>query len=74
MNIVTKFDCGQEVYILFQDKIRTMEIEDIDISVRQGINNAPKYTVYKNPAGSQWTKIFLEHELYETKQDLLDAL
>ena len=74
MNIITKFDCGQEVFVLFQNKIRTMEIEDIDISVIQGINNAPKYTVYKNPAGSQWTKIFLENELYGTKQDLLDSL
>lgn len=55
------------------DTIREAVIERIETSNVIGQSDVI-YTIDKNPAGSQYTNRLLEHEVYETKQDLLDNL
>jgi hypothetical protein len=55
------------------DAVKEAVIERIETSNLQGQTDVI-YTIDENPAGSQYTKRLLEQEVYETKQDLLDAL
>lgn len=73
MKIETKFNIGNKCYFLMLDKVREAVIEEIETRNVQGQSNII-YTIDKNPAGSQYTKRLLEHEIFKTKQDLLDSL
>lgn len=75
MIINTKYSVRDEVYILLQNKVYTVIIERIDISiVNETTVDDITYTVEKNPAGTQYSTRFPERELFKTKQDLLDSL
>lgn len=74
MRIVTKLETSQWVFLLFMDKVHEVKIESIQIDINIHDNTYIKYTITKNPAGSQYTKIFLERELHATKELLLNSL
>lgn len=73
MNIQTKLDINDKCYFLMNDAVREAIIERIETSTVQGQSDVI-YTIDNNPAGSQYTKRLLEHEVYKTKMDLLDSL
>jgi hypothetical protein len=73
MKIETKLNIKDRCYFLMCDAVREAVIERIETSNLQGQTDVI-YTIEENPAGSQYTKRLLEHEVYETIHDLLDAL
>mgnify|MGYP003642053252 FL=1 len=73
MRIETKLNIKDKCYFLMCDAVREATIERIETSNVKGQSDVI-YTIDENPAGTQYTKRLLEHEVYETKQDLLDAL
>lgn len=74
MKVETKLETNQYVFLLFQDKVHEVKIESIQIKVDIHDNVHIKYWIDSNPCGTQYTKIFLEKELHETKEDLLKSL
>lgn len=73
MKIETEFNLGDYCYLLMLDAVREATIERIETSRVRG-QKSIIHTIDMNPAGSQYTKRFLEKELFATKQDLLDSL
>lgn len=79
MQINTKFDTGQEVFIIVNSKIHEVEIETMTINIgywdNDNLNNIDiKYSISNHPNGPKYSKIFNEREVFSTKQDLLDSL
>ena len=73
MEIKTKFNIGDECYFLMCNKVNEAVVEQIQTS-NSNLQSSIIYKIEENPAGTQYTKLFLEHELFKTKQDLLDSL
>jgi hypothetical protein len=74
MNVKTKLDTNQPVFLLFQNKIHEVVIESINIKVNIHDHINITYCIQANPVSDTYTKIFLEHELHATKEDLLSTL
>ena len=73
MKIETKLGLNDKCFFMMCDAVREAVIERIETSNVIGQSDVI-YTIDENPAGSQYTKRLLEHEVFETKQDLLDSL
>jgi hypothetical protein len=78
MEIQTKFDVNHDAFILCNNVIYEVHIIYVDISVKKQefytTSTSITYTISNNPAGSQFTKRFLEDELFETKEELAKSL
>ena len=74
MKIETKFDPKQKVFFLFENRVCTEFIEEIKITIDSAGIQYVEYIVNDNPMGSPYGKLFLEEQLFTTKQDLLDSL
>ena len=78
MRIETKLDIGDKAFILMQSKVHEVEIDRIEINIYGGqvysVQTTSKYWIKKNPAGDQYTKCFYGHEIFETKELLLQSL
>jgi len=80
MTIETKFDIDQTVYLLFNNKIVSSEIEDIHITFPRNIYTSERETkysyrlYYKDTDGG--LKIFWhpEEDLFPSKEELLKSL
>jgi len=73
MIIKTEFGLKDKCFFLMCDKIHEALIERLEVSIVQG-QSSITYTIDNNSAGTQYRKRFLESELFETKQDLLESL
>ena len=77
MNIETKFEPGDKVWVLFADKVSQMEISEVKIECyKPGINAAKMYSTYniwiylEKIMGTRWT----EEEVFYSKEELLKSL
>lgn len=73
MKIETKFDLNDKCYFLMGNMVNQAVIERIETSNVKG-QSSVIYTIDRNPQGTQYTKRLSEHEVFKTKQDLLDSL
>ena len=73
MTIETKLNIKDKCYFLMCNAVREATIERIETRNAQGQSDVI-YTIDENPAGTQYTKRLLEHEVYKTKKDLLESL
>lgn len=70
MKIETKFNVGDNVYFMVNDKIANRPISVINIIVRSSVSTL--YTIYleNNPS----PKVFSESQLFASKAELLETL
>lgn len=73
MKIETKLDVENECYFLFANRVKTGFIKDIQISVLKE-QTYIKYSILFKDCDRAETKIFLEENVFKTKQELLDSL
>lgn len=73
MEIKTKFNIGQEVFMLCENVVHKVEIEEIGIQVAQQITVITCY-LKEHPISKTYDHRVCEKELHATKQDLLDSL
>lgn len=73
MKIETKLDVENECYFLHNNKVKTGFIKDIQISVLTE-KMYIKYSVLFKDCDKAETKIFLEEDVFKTKQELLNSL
>ena len=73
MKIETKLNIGDICYFMTINKIFSSVIESISIRALRGELNI-EYQIRNNQAGTQYTKLFSENEIFATKQDLLNSL
>lgn len=73
MKIETKLEIENECYFLYFNKVNTGIVKDIQISVLKE-RTYIKYTVLFKDCDKQESKIFLEDNVFKTKQELLASL
>lgn len=73
MTIETKLNISDECYLLCCNKVRTGIVKDIQISVLKE-KMYIKYSILFNDSDKTEHKIYLEEDIFKTKQDLLDSL
>ena len=73
MTIKTKLDLNDECFFLMGNKINKAVIKEIETRNKRE-QSTVIYYINENPVGEQYTTRFLESELFETKQDLLETL
>lgn len=75
MKIETKLDIGDIAFIMSNNKVKEVEVEEIDIRIKTNhlgvIEKIIRYTL-THAAGD--LNFFNESEIYSTKQDLLNDL
>lgn len=80
MIIETKFNIGDKVFVLFFNKIYTVEIKHIGINININSFKVPKAGIYystdelHDKLYDRKQKSFGENILFKTKQELLDSL
>lgn len=77
MKIETKFDIGQEVFFMFNNKVRCEEIERIRVIVEQKnkcFATIETRTCYWVKPWSGDTDYFSEEKLFASKEELLASL
>ncbi len=80
MTIETKFNIGDKVFVLFFNKIYTVEIKHITINVDVNSFKVPKTGIYYSTDElhdkfyDRKQKSFGEESLFKTKQELLESL
>lgn len=74
MEIKTKLETNQPVFLLIHNKVREALIESISIQVDIHDNVTTVYTIRENPAGNEYTTRFSEDQIHATKELLLDSL
>lgn len=73
MKIETKLNVEDECYFLHSNKVKTGFIKDIQISVLKEKMYIKYSVLFKNDDKAE-TKIYLEEDVFKTKQELLDSL
>lgn len=80
MKIETKFNIGQEVYFMFNNKVQHAEVLEIDVTVTHLNKECPdakincRYEVnFKDIVGGGF-KFYEEYELFVSKEELLKSL
>ena len=82
MNIETKFNIGEDVFLLYDNKIIEVKITNISISV-SGKNIDYKHAIKQEPISIYYfyrdkstthSHKSLEYEIFKTKQELLNSL
>lgn len=73
MNIETKLEIEDECYFLFHNKVKTGFVRDIQISILKE-NIYIKYSILFKDCDKAETKMYLEEDIFKTKQDLLHSL
>jgi hypothetical protein len=73
MKIETKLNVEDECYFLFHNKVKTGEVKDIQISVLKE-KMYIKYSILFNDCDKNEHKIYLEEDIFKTKQELLNSL
>ena len=71
MDIKTKYDIGQSVFYMDNNKVKTDKIDRIHIEVRYDPNEIKvrmSYTLFPT------TKSYIDEELFLTKEELLKSL
>ena len=71
MKITTKFEIGDEPFILYNDRVHKVLVTAIDIFTEDGRNIAVNYRI-RFAAGGEYT--CSETRLFETKLSLLNSL
>lgn len=69
MKIDTKFDVGESVWVMFNNKPMELEIDEIKITVSNGLKCETVTTFYR--IGSDY---YIDGNMYKTKKDLIDSL
>lgn len=73
MEIKTKYDIGDEVYTLHKNKVVKVKIKAVSCS----LSNTGRYTGYATDIVEglfESNKVFIEEELFKTKEELLKSL
>lgn len=73
MIIETKLEIEDECYFLFHNKVKTGFVKDIQISVLKE-KMYIKYSILFKDCDKSETKIYLENDIFKTKQNLLESL
>ena len=73
MKIETKLNIKDECYFLFCNKVKTGIVKDIQISVLKE-KMYIKYSILFKDCDKTETKIYLEEDIFKTKQELLNSL
>lgn len=73
MKIETKLNVSDECYFLNNNKVKTGLVKDIQISVLKE-KMYIKYSILFKDCDKEESKIFLEENIFKTKQELLDSL
>jgi len=76
MEIKTKFDIDQEIFYMEKNKVKTADINKINIETKNNHYFKVANTITYR-ARNQWecsSKEFRESNIYWTKQELLDSL
>ena len=73
MIIETKLEIEDECYFLFHNKVKTGFVKDIQISVLKE-KMYIKYSILFKDCDKAETKMYLEEDIFKTKQDLLESL
>jgi len=80
MTIETKFNIGDKVFVLFFNKIYTVEIKHISVNVSVKGFKVPEIEIFYSADEihdkfyDRKQKSFGENILFKTKQELLDSL
>ena len=75
MTITTKYEIGQKVYFMDENKIHAAEIQSVNIFVLGGKSPQISYNLnYLKQEDSLSRFTLRENLLYQTKQELLNAL
>ena len=77
MKIETKFDIGQEVFFMFNNKVRSEEIEKIRVIVdrkNKCFATTETHACYWLKSWSNDTDFFSEEKLFASKEELLASL
>lgn len=72
MKIETKLNVEDECYFLHSNKVKTGFIKDIQISVLKEKMYIKYSVLFKND--DKAARIYLEEDVFKTKQELLDSL
>lgn len=73
MKIETKLNVEDECYFLHSNKVKTGFIEDIQISALKEKMYIKYSVLFKNDDKTEY-RIYLEEDVFKTKQELLDSL
>lgn len=73
MNLKTKFNVGDSVWFIYNNKVENKEIYSIDINVNSK-NTVINYDISLFPEKPHATTKKPENTVYKTKQELLDSL
>ena len=73
MKLETKLEIEDECYFLFCNKVKTGFVKDIQISVLKE-KMYIKYSILFKDCDKAETKIYLEQDIFKTKQELLNSL
>lgn len=74
MNITTKFNIGDPVYIMHDNEIVQVEIDAIRISVKNGVFVWYDYLIHTLPGQSADKFSIRELKVFETKKELIQSL
>lgn len=75
MTITTKYEIGQKVYFMDENQIHAAEIQSVNIFVLGGKSPQISYNLnYRKQEDSLSRFTLRENLLYQTKQELLNAL
>jgi len=79
MQIETKFDIGDTVFFIEENKVQQATIKRISINVNEsnsqfGYGYKPDARIRYSTDSSNLSKYKNEEQLFKTKQDLLDSL
>lgn len=73
MKINTKFDIGDEVYFMYNDKVQIGHVWSIRIGISGPNWISEKYTMQEH-GGSTYAPRFTPNQLFRTKQELMESL
>lgn len=69
MTIKTKYDVGDECWIMFSDKPRLMKVNGLTVEI-DGNEIKTEYTISNTSEGTKYT----DDMLFDTKEDLIKSL
>ena len=76
MKIETKYDIGQEVWFMYENKPKIMKVWDITVEINTKFDGQYEYGTYHRAYYHDFghhNKV-LEYELFPTKEELLKSL
>lgn len=77
MTIETKYNIGEAVWVIMNNKVHHKRIEAIEVSIGKAMiteDGVLSISEYKTSYSVGWGKWYEENEIFKTKEELLNSL